>query len=317
MNRRPHLDLVAGFGLTFLLLTLPASAAHLSFDPPAAEFAGPSTRTVQVVVDQIDDLLGASLTIVYDPAVVSPSDVVAGEVIAGASCSYFLDTDTATPGQIRMDVAFFGCTATGSGSMVAVTFTGVAAGTSPLELAAVDLRDSLNEPIAFSTEPGSLTYLPEISANLAFDPETLFLDQTGQGQVCLTLAEVADFLGMSVSIGFDPAVIAPVAVTAGPALVAFGCDYYLDWVNADDFTDSIQIDLALLGCHGPADGAMVCLSLEGVAMGESPLTWLAVDIRDSDNLPVLVDTTPGTVVFDDAIATIPTSLSTIKARFRD
>lgn len=308
---------LAVLGVLILIGAGPALGVTLSFDPPTSTFVGDTQQTVAVVVDQIDDLLGATLTITYDPAIVVASDVAPGALIDDAPCSYFFDVTTDTAGEVRVDVAFFGCTAGGTGALVAVTFDGAGGGTSPLVITGTDLRDSQNEIIDVAVEDGSTTYVPEITSALAFTPDPAYTDETGSAQICLELTDVDDFLGMSVEFGFDPMIVAPMAVSAGPALEGFGCDYYLTWVNAGEFVDSVQIDTALLGCSGPVNGSLVCVSFEGIDPGESPLTWLAVDVRDSDNAPVPVITAEGAIIYDQAIVTENTSLSTIKSRFRD
>ncbi|MBD3222611.1 hypothetical protein GF314_15355 [bacterium] len=308
---------LAVLGVLILVGVTPALGVTLSFDPANATFIGDAQQTVAVMADQIDDLLGATLTITYDPAVVTAADVAPGTLIDDAPCSYFFDVTMDTPGEVRIDVAFFGCTASGTGALVTVTFEGAGGGTSPLVITGTDLRDSENEIIDVAVEDGSITYVPEITSALAFTPDPAYTDETGTVEVCLELTDVADFLGMSVEFGFDPMIVVPTAVTAGPALEGFGCDYYLTWVDAGEIVDSVQIDTALLGCSGPVDGSLVCITFEGVDPGESPLTWLAVDVRSSDNAPVPVNTTDGTIVYDQAIATETASLSTIKSRFRD
>ncbi len=304
--------------LGFLLLAGPATATTLEFAAPETWFMGADEWTVEVVVDQVDDLLGASLTISFDPAVITPVDVGLGGLITGAGCNPFFDwvNDDDFIDTIELDTALFGCTASGGGTLVTVTFAGVASGTSPLTLTTVDLRDSVNEPIAVETVPGSVTYLTQAEATLTFQPGSVLFDEDGTTEICLNLSGVADFLGASVSFGFDPEVIMPTGVTPGAGLLDAGCAFFLDWVNLDGITDTMVIDTALLGCHGPFDGPLVCVQLQGINYGESPLTWLQVQVRDSNNDPVPVNLVDGVVLYNAAVSTTPVNLDELKAIYR-
>ncbi len=96
-----------------------------------------------------------------------------------------------------------------------------------------------------------------------------------------------------------------------------GCNYFLDWLNSGDFVDSVEIDTALLGCSAAMDGPLICITFQGVEFGDSPLTWLEVDVRDSDNEIVLINTFDGMVMYSPAVANLPTSLGGLKAIYRN
>jgi hypothetical protein len=304
--------------LGFLLLAGAATATTLEFSAPENWFMGADEWTVDVVVDQVDDLLGASLIIGFDPAVITPVGVGLGDLITDAGCNPFFDwvNDDDFVDTIELDTALFGCTASGGGTLVTVTFVGVASGTSALTLASADLRDSVNEPIAVETVPGSVTYLTQANATFTFQPGSVLFDEDGTTEICLYLNGVDDFLGASVSFGFNPDVIMPTGVTPGAGLLDAGCAFFLDWVNMDGFTDVMVIDTALLGCHGPFDGPLVCVALQGINYGESPLNWLQVQLRDSNNDPVPVNLVDGVVLYNAAVSTTPVNLDALKAIYR-
>lgn len=294
----------------------PASATTLTFDPVDGAFAEGEQYTVQVVVDDVADLLGASLVVEFDPAVVMPLAVTAGGMLDDAGCGYFFDwiNPDGFTNTVAVDLAFLGCTHTGGGALAQITFVGTGFGTSPLTLQDVDLRDGQNAPIAVDVAPGSVTYQPAVY--LGFNPESSLTDEEGQAEVCISLSGIDDFLGLSLEFQFDPAVITPVSVSAGAAIEGAGCGYYLDWINSDTFTSTVAVDLALLGCSPAMDGDVICLVFQGVESGESPLEWLEAEVRDSLNAPVPVILSGGSVLYNSAVDTQPSTLGALKAVYR-
>jgi len=303
--------------IAFVCVAASALGTTVSFVPDAAVFGGDTEQTVEVVVDGVEDLLGFSFAVGYDPDVVTPVAVAPGSLLQDAPCTFFFQGGPAEddPTVILADGAMLGCTLSDGGSLVTLTFAGAGAGTSPLTLLVADLRNGQNEPIAVETTDGALTYVPEVTAMLTFAPEMVYFDEDGTGEVCLTLAGVPEFRGMSVVFGFDPAVIAPVSVAAGEILEGAACPYFLDWINQDGWTDTMAVDAALLGCDVAADGTVICVTFQGVGYGESPLPWLEVEVRDGNNDPVLVEAIDGSILYDPAVAVEPTNLSEVKANF--
>ena len=296
----------------------PAGAqTWLSFDPPAASFGGADQQTVAVVATQTPDLLGFSLVVAYDPAVLELVAVTAGDLVVGAACSHFLDWELVggVPGQLRVDLAMFGCTTTGDGSLVQLVFAGVGAGTSPLTMVSGELRDATNQSVPFSAEDGVVTYLPQ-PGEAAFAPDPAAIGSDGTAEVCVELAGIGPIQGASLEFSFDPAVVVPTAVTPGSLLVNAPCSYFMNWLNEDGFSDMVAIDVALLGCLAAGEGPIVCITFEGVAEGTSPLAWLDLDVRDGNNAPVPVTAVDGTIYFDPTVAAEAVSWSAVKKLYR-
>lgn len=294
-----------------------AAATTLSFTPDNPMFSGPDLQTIQVVVDEVDDLLAASFVVGFDPAVVTPVAVTPGDLISDGGCAYFLDwlnnddfIDT-----IEVDAAMLGCTTAGGGVLLNITFAGVGSGTSALNLIEVDFRDGVNGPIPTILEEGAVTYLTEISANLNFRPEFVLFEEDGTTEICLNLEGVEDFLSMTVEFSFDPAVISPLSISAGTALQNAGCLYYLDWLNFGNFLNTMELDLALLGCTATMDGPTICVIFQGIGFGESPLTWLNVELRDSNNQSIPINTFDGVVMYNSAVDNTPITLDGLKSLY--
>lgn len=295
-----------------------AAGTTISISPAEGVFVGPDQFVAKVMVDELSDMLGCSLTLGFDPEVVNPVSVGVGNVLEDAPCSLFFQWVNSADfvDTIELDVATLGCTANGAGILFQVVFEGVETGITPLEILSSELRDSNNLPIEHEVVPGLVSYWSEITTNISFQPEMVLFDEDGTGEICLYLEDVMDFLGMSVEFSFDPSVISPVSIEAGQALQELDCSFFLEWTNSGEFTNTVAIDTALLGCSGPLEGAVVCVTFQGVEYGESPLTWLEVDLRDSNNQPVLINTLDGAILYNSAVETVPTTMGNLKSIYR-
>ena len=310
----PGLLAIIGF---LVLCASSVAAVTLNFAPEAATFVGEEQQTLEVLIDTADGLLGASLTVAYDPTVVDLLGVTPGDVVVGASCSHFIDweEDEAQAGMVVVDLAMFGCVMEGAGSLVNLTFAGVGPGTSSVTIADGELRDEFNEPVAFTAGGATLTYGLQTGV-IEFTPTPAYIGEEGTAEVCLQLSDVVQFQGVSLEFGFDPDVAVPTTVMPGSLLTEAGCSFYLEWLNEGEALDTAAVDMALLGCQNTGDGELICLTFTGVAEGESPLTWVHLDIRDGENVSVPVEPVPGALYFDPAVPTRATSWTAVKALYR-
>ena len=88
---------------------------------------------------------------------------------------------------------------------------------------------------------------------------------------------------MTLDLGFDPAVISPLAVLAGDLVNSAACGSFLQWLNQNPGENHLAIDLAMLGCSISGSGELVKIQFTGVANGLSPLTVNSVELRDGQN----------------------------------
>jgi hypothetical protein len=132
----------------------------VAFDPPDGQFECEQTLTVAITVDgAATDLRGFSLELQYDDSVVEPIAVSAGNLLTGAGCDHFLTwLDPDADGTVAIDGATLGCSMIGPGTIATVEFAGVADGTSPLACLSGILRDGVNDSIAYTCVPGTMTY---------------------------------------------------------------------------------------------------------------------------------------------------------------
>ncbi|MBK7047546.1 MAG: hypothetical protein IPH48_13780 [bacterium] len=96
------------------------------------------------------DLRGCSLVIAFDNNVIRPISVSAGALVTGAACPNFTHWfGPATADSVAVDVANLGCSVSGPGAVVRITFEGHAGGVTPITLRSGLLRTGLNAPIPF------------------------------------------------------------------------------------------------------------------------------------------------------------------------
>ena len=304
--------------LAMVLVAGSAFGSTVSFTPDHSTFVGEDLQTIQVFVEDVTDLLGASMVIGFDPAVVTPVGVTLGEFMDDGPCGAFFQwvnwndfTNT-----IEVDAAMLGCSVEGSGFLFDITFAGVGDGISALTVVSGDLRDSINYPIEFTSSDGAVTYFSEVNSDIRFQPESVLFEEDNTTEICLSLENVSDFMGLSVEFHFDPEVIWPLAVYGGPALAETGCSHFLEWINEANIVDTVAIDLALLGCSADVNGSMICLTFQGVQYGESPLTWLDVDVRDSENSDIPVNWHDGMVLYNSAVDVETVNLDELKSIYR-
>lgn len=130
------------------------------------------------------------------------------------------------------------------------------------------------------------------------------------GFVCDTLivhatidAGVTDLRGFSLVLTFNPAVVKPVAVTAGALVSGAPCGYFLQWLNAASIGDSIFVDAANLGCSAAGPGNILDIKFVLVAHGgTSPVQCRSGALRDALNQPIPYTCHPGVLETCSAIA---------------
>lgn len=301
-------------------LCLPAmsQAVVVSLNPPHAAFGAESQQTVHVMVDHVDALRRGSLTLAYDPAVVAVVDVAPGYLVTDAGCpwNFAWQPSVDHPDAVVMDVVMDGCDAVGSGVFLAITFQGIAGGTCALTFLAADLRGPDDAPLPVELQNGAITYAPVTPALLTFATADVHFYADHTAEFCIDLTGATDFHAASLVFGFDPAILAPVAVEPGAALAALGCLPYVRWTNHDQWYDTMAIDIAMDGCSGPVSGPLVCVTVAGVGPGDSPLYWMAADFYDGADtrFPVIVE--DSSLTYQPVIASEAASLSQVKAAFR-
>ena len=141
-----------------LAVVVTESQAALGFDPLNGIIV--DTLVVSVTIDaSVSDLHGFSMVLEFDPSIVIPIAVSAGDLIDGAVCPNFLSwlNATAIGDSIAVDGATLGCAVAGPGDIIDITFLGVGFGISPLECRRSELRNSLNVGIPHTCPDGTIS----------------------------------------------------------------------------------------------------------------------------------------------------------------
>ncbi len=149
--------------LFVLALSVPGTAAlaqiKVAVSPVDTTIALGDSVTVCVTVDGPPaDLKGYLIRVRYNPAVLGHGQTDPGSVLDGYAAT-FIPAST-PPDTIGFDAAVLIGSTNGPGSLGCFRFQGIAAGTSPVTITAVILRNSLNESYATVVCHGSVTVIP-------------------------------------------------------------------------------------------------------------------------------------------------------------
>jgi hypothetical protein len=139
---------------------LSQAATNLNFVPEVEILDCEDAWAIDIWVDATAvDLRGLSLVIEFDPALVLPVAVEAGQLFIDAPCvsvaSWNNQTDIGD--SVFVDIAGLGCSVTGPGPVARVYMAGLDDGTTPLVVRSVILRDSANQTIQATSTPSEIT----------------------------------------------------------------------------------------------------------------------------------------------------------------
>jgi LysM repeat protein len=174
MNKRLAMPLGRRIGLALLLTTLfstpighgLAQGPTVVIDPPGREVAVGATTTVDIRIENVSDLFGAEVHLTFDPALLEGVDADAGTAGVQIQPGAFLSPDFTAQNAVdqaagKIDFAISQMSprgpVSGSGVLATITFTGKAAGTSPINFVNVILAAPGGIPISAGTQGGSLT----------------------------------------------------------------------------------------------------------------------------------------------------------------
>lgn len=176
---------VAGYVVTGTAFAAPSRQGEtlVSIQPAAQTIQVGETTTVDVQIQNVDNLFGIDLRLTFDPSIVNVVDsnpLVPGEQVEPGA---FLDISEGkgfvvdnsadnTTGEIAYIATLLSPASpvSGSGTLIRITFEGVAEGTSPVTLESVLLSDAKAEQIPATTEDGSIT-VEEGGGDVTVTPE--------------------------------------------------------------------------------------------------------------------------------------------------
>jgi hypothetical protein len=156
--RRGSMLVLAG---TLLLAGHSLSAPSLLFEPAFLDFGCGETARVDIMInDEVTDLLGFSLVIAFDPAVLQPLTASVGDFVDQAPCGHFFQwlNPQAVGDSIAIDGAMLGCTLSGPGDLIHLVFEGTGGGSALLSCRYGELRDHENKFIRFLSGTTTVQY---------------------------------------------------------------------------------------------------------------------------------------------------------------
>lgn len=182
MERPTYLGILAATALLiFSSCAFADDGAVVSLQPNSSTISSGDTATVDVDISGVSNLYAYQFDVLFGAATVSTASETEGSFLLGGGTTFFI------PGTIDNVGGSVTATANtligaisgvdGSGTLVVLEFTGLAPGTTSLDLANVTLLDSNFNSIDFATEDASLTVQGGVSP--APEPSALLLLGTG------------------------------------------------------------------------------------------------------------------------------------------
>jgi hypothetical protein len=200
-SARRHQPLVAVALLILCLVLAPVGAAKgqstavLSFSPADGTLYLNGTNTIELdlQISGAVSMQGFDLTLTYDPAVVTLDDWDHGGMLSPAA----LVSETNTPGTLRLAIVQLGGTApSGEGTLLRLSFSGVTADTSAIQITEAELTNGFAGGVTSpQTELGALTvaYDPGLLEKVSLTGEVSLQGQLQRGGVPFQLGQGADY----------------------------------------------------------------------------------------------------------------------------
>lgn len=169
--------LAAAAFIVFTGCAIADSGAVVSLQPASSTISSGGTATIDVDISGVSDLYAYQFDVLFGAATASATSETEGSFLLGGGTTFFV------PGTIDNVGGSIAATADtligaisgvdGSGTLVVLEFTGLAPGTTSIDLANVTLLDSNFNSIDFTAEDASLTVQGGVTP--APEPSGVFL----------------------------------------------------------------------------------------------------------------------------------------------
>jgi hypothetical protein len=179
MNRLRVAGIIAGVFLAsvFSLPTFADSMPTLSIDPASSILSVGSNVTLDVNIANVTDLYAFQFDLSFAPSLLSAVSIVEGTFLPGGGATFFIpgtiDNVGGTVALTADTLLGSGPGVDGSGTLAILTLTGLAPGTSAIDLSNVFLLDSNLNSIGASLQSGSVTITSPTTP--VSEPNTLVL----------------------------------------------------------------------------------------------------------------------------------------------
>ena len=272
-------------------LSVLAAIPNLELTPSTQSVGIGNQATVNILVEEVTDLRGASITLNFDPAQLQYNSSADGGFIPGA----FLPAPTVDNinGSVTLDLASLSSCASGTGTIMTVTFDTVGAGNSTITFETTTLRDNDNNEIVHTKGSGCL-----ISINVShieLMPELQGVDQGSQATVSVEVEDVTDLRGASITLNFDASKLQYASSADG----GFIPGAFLPAPTVDNINGSVTIDLASLSSYASGTGTIMTVTFDTIEAGTSIVTFGTTTLRDKDNNEIVHTSGNGSIITID------------------
>lgn len=161
MKRSIHKTILAAAVLMFVFSGSAFADAVVSIQPASTTIASGGTATLDVNISGVSDLYGFQFDVLFGAATVSATSESEGGFLATGGTTFFVPGTIDNVGGSVTNTAdtLIGAISgvNGGGTLAVLDFTGLAPGTTSIDLANVILLDSGFNSIPFATQDGSVT----------------------------------------------------------------------------------------------------------------------------------------------------------------
>ena len=142
---------LSGCGELGLTPNLPDSQEKdiIYLEPANFNITPPENITVELKTASIDNLKGYSVTLSYDPALLSLQEAEESFFLSAGGKTFFYKKADDAKGTILIDCAILGSEAgvSGEGTLATFSFTSLKAGSASIELSLARIRDTCNKEV--------------------------------------------------------------------------------------------------------------------------------------------------------------------------
>ena len=263
---------------------------NIELTPPTQSVNQGTQATIEVVVEEVTNLRGATVTLNFDASKLQYVSSADGGFIPSA----FFPAPTVdnVNGSIILDIAGMGASAyaSGTGTIITVTFDTIGAGNSTVTFGATTLRDKDNIDITHTKGTGCLISINVSHVELM--PELQGVDQGFQATVSVKVEDAVNLLGASITFNFDPTQLQYTSSADG----GFIPNATLLEQTIDNTNGIVTLDIAGLGTYNSGNGTIMTINFDTIEAGTSIVTFGTTILRDKDNNEIVHTSGNGSII---------------------
>ena len=244
------------------------------------------TFTVNMLIDDVADVAGGDMVLLYDPTMLSAESVTATDLLTGM----FVTPNMDTPGRISISIASATGAAAGAGAILDISLKAKsdASGQTQLTFESAELYDEKADSIPIQITPGGVITViggpPATLKTLTITDATVNAGEVFT--VNMLIDDVAGVAGGDIVLLYDPAMLSAESVTATDLLSGMFVTPNMDTPG--------RINISIAGTTGAVagTGAILDISLKAKsdASGQTQLTFESAELynENADSIPVQI-----------------------------